>query len=172
MSGLDDPRDELVDGLLGTGGQSPGNDRLRAAVFAKTVGVIRFRRRLKRCVLAASLLGCYLAGMVTTGIWQPSGDGRPQPSKAQVATRQASPSLRVPSPLSGPVGSVDGQIATAKTTGAEVLGRSADRHLGEKGDVCLAVPNYENSLDLSSAEQRALSPRQDTWLLMVSKEKQ
>jgi hypothetical protein len=96
MAGPDDPRDELIDSLLGTAGQPYGNDCLRGVVFARTIGVIRFRRRLKRCVLVASLVGCCLAGMVATGIWRPNGGGRPHPSTERVATSQEPLSPAVP----------------------------------------------------------------------------
>ena len=37
-------------------------------MLAQTIGVIRFRRRLRRCILATSLAGCYVAGLATTGL--------------------------------------------------------------------------------------------------------
>jgi len=164
MSGPDDSRDELVDSLLGADGRPCGNGRLRGAVFAQTIGVIRFRRRLKKCALAGSLLGCYLAGMMTMGLWRPTSGGRPQPSTEHVAANLE------PSPLPGPVGIADKQIAAEKMTCAEVLRRSADRHLLDSGDVKRAVRNYKTFLELSSAEQRAISPTQDNWLLMALKD--
>lgn len=170
MSGPDNSRDELLDDLLGAEGRSSGNDRLRGVVFARTIGVIRFRRRLKRCALAASLLGCYLGGMATMGIWRPSADGRPQLSTGPVATSPGPSSPPVASPLSGPAVSGDGQAGAETMSCAEVLRRSGDRHLFENGDVKLAVRNYEHFLNLPSAEQRAISPGQDNWLLMALKD--
>ncbi len=168
MSEPDDPRDERTDSLLGAHGRPCGDDRLRGVVFAKTIGVVRFRRRLKRCALAASLLGCYLAGMATTGIWRPTGDGRLQPSREPVATSQEPPSSLASSPR--PVGVAGRRVAPEEMSRAELLRRSADRRLLEHGDVKLAVRGYEHFLDLSSAEQRAISSREDNWLLMALKD--
>ena len=170
MTGSDGSRDDLLDGLLNAAGQPSGNDRLRGVVFAKSIGVIRFRRRLKKCVLAASLVGCYLAGIVTTEIWRPSGDGRPQPSTPQVATNQGPSPHQVPLPTVGLAGSAGRKAAPEPISFNEVLCRSADRHLMENGDVKLAVRNYEHLLKLASAEERAISPTQDNWLLMALKD--
>lgn len=170
MSRSDDRRDELADSLLSTEGQTYRNDDLRSAVFARTVAVIRSRRRLKRCVLAASLVVCYLAGMGTTGIWRSSRGDRHQASTEQVATSQEPLSPLVPPSAMRPVASSGGQVALEKVNCAEVLRGSAERHLLENGDVKLAVRNYESFLNLPLAEQRSISPRQDNWLLMALKD--
>jgi hypothetical protein len=144
---------------------------LRGVVFARTIGVIRFRRRLKRCALAASLLGCYLGGMVTAGIWRPTGDARHQPSTEQMATSQEPPSPVVAAQVPGSAGSAERQVVAAKASCAEVLRRSADRHLFEDGDVKSAVRNYGRLLNLPSAEQQSvMSSRQDNWLLVALKD--
>jgi len=175
MSEPDDPRDELMNGLLGRGGRSSPSDRLRGAVFAKTLGVIRFRRRLKKCALAAALVGCYLAGMATTGAWQRAGDGRPQPSTQEVAANQSTgkqepPSPRGSSPLPEPAGASDRHVPAEKLSRAEILRRNADQELFENGDVKSAMRAYQRLLKISSAEQRAISPKQDNWLLMALKD--
>lgn len=168
MSEPDDPRDERTDSLLG--GARPA---LRGRPFARG-GVCQDHRRgplsppPEKVRLAASLLGCYLAGMATTGIWRPTGDGRLQPSREPVATSQEPPSSLASSPR--PVGVAGRRVAPEEMSRAELLRRSADRRLLEHGDVKLAVRGYEHFLDLSSAEQRAIPSREDNWLLMALKD--
>ena len=81
MSSPDEFQNDPLDVVLGGKGKISGDDRLRQAVLAGTLGVIRRRRRLKRCAVAATLLGCYLAGMATMMFWRSGGEDLPKPSQ-------------------------------------------------------------------------------------------
>jgi hypothetical protein len=153
MSGPDDPSDDLLDRILSVDSSPCGNASLREATLAKTIGVIRFRRRMKKCVVAASLLGCYFAGMATTGFWRPAGHTRLQApvEQAAIAPRPAPP-------------------VVAKVDRVEALRRNADRQLLQFGDVELALRDYKRVLDLTPADQRAISPERDSWLMMALKD--
>jgi hypothetical protein len=168
MSAPDTPRDDAIDVMLGADRRPCGDDRLRAAVLARTISTIRFHRRLKRCALAAALVGCYLAGAVTMRIWNPIGGNLPQPAVVQVAQdQQPQP---VVSPSRGPVRSADHQFASVKISRYEAVRRAADRNLLERDDLPSAIRGYKRALDLASAEERAISPVQDSWLLMALKD--
>jgi hypothetical protein len=128
-------------------------DDLRNAVYRQTVGTLRFHRRMKKVLFAASLVGCYLAGAATMGLCPTAQKERPNVSPAQIAVQ---PAPREP------------QIKPPKLTREERLRREGDRLL-EKGDMKQAVRRYELALNLASADQRAISPERDTWLLMALK---
>ena len=66
MPASDDFPDNLLDAALRADVQPHDTAGLRKAVLSQTVGVIRFRRRMRKGILAASLAGCYLAGVATT----------------------------------------------------------------------------------------------------------
>ena len=144
------------------------DDRLRAAVFAQTVGVLRGRRRLKRCTLAAGLLTCYLAGIMTMSIFctgrEQDRPTAPPPALAAHPQRPASPP-RHQSPRS------EEQYAAAKKpSGFESWRRIGDHYLHDTGDVSLAVAGYSEAINLASAEERRISPGQDNWLMMALKD--
>jgi hypothetical protein len=104
--------------------------------------------------VAASLLGCYLAGMASTGFWRPSGNTCLRPSTqpaAAVVVAQLPPKV-------------------TKVDRMEALRREADRRLLQFGDVELALSSYKRILDMTPAEQRAISPGRDSWLMMALKD--
>jgi hypothetical protein len=168
MSGPEMPRDALFDAALGAGCGSAADDRLREAVLAQTVGVIRFRRRLRRCALAAAMAGCYLAGVASVAMWTSEPNARQQAASQQLITDRRP----VVAPPSAPVTPVKAErrAAPVRLSRFEVLRLAADRSLLEQGDVQAAVHNYKLALDLATAEQRAIAPAQDTWLLMALKD--
>jgi hypothetical protein len=158
MLGPDDLQDNLIDAALGANVQPRDTALLREVVLSQTVGVIRFRRRLRKCVLAVSLAGCYVAGLATTlALRRPAEYGTPLPSAV---------SSSLPKP-SGPPNSEGGFTKLARV---EIVRRDADRCLLERGDVKEAVRHYDHFLKLASADQRAISPKQDSWLLMALKD--
>jgi hypothetical protein len=140
--------------------------RLREAIFTRTVGVIRFRRRLKRCALAASLVGCYLAGAMTMGMMQ-TGGGTESPSSPQPITAQSQPAA--PRSLRYSSTQKNAQVAARKPTGFESWRRIGDRYLRESGDIATAVAGYSEAIHLASAEERRISPETDNWLVMALK---
>ncbi len=148
--------------------QQAADDRLRAAVFARTVGVLRGRRRLKRCALAAGLLGCYLAGITTMGLLR-AGQERDRPPAAGPATtgnslRAASQRRHVSTHPR------EEKVAVKKPSGFESWRRIGDHFLSDSGDVSLAVAGYSEAINLASAKERRISPGQDNWLLMALKQ--
>jgi hypothetical protein len=182
MQMFDDVPDAPEDALLSAAGQLGADDELRGAVLARTVGVLRRRRRLKRCALAAGLLGCYLAGVATMGVW-PAGE-RANPQMAQVTVtaepkpQKATPALPSPSKPALPspskkieVHQVDvRQVAAAKPTAFESWRRIGDHYFRESGDISLAVAGYTQALDLASEKEQAIAPGQDDWLMMALKD--
>jgi hypothetical protein len=164
MSESGDVRDELLDSALGTRGLPGAADDLRESLLTRTTGVVRFRRRMSRCGLAAGLITCYLAGIAT--VWRPAQESR---STSVAANQEQTPSAALP-------GTVERDDDFARDTGhatmsrEESLRRMADFYLFERGDIKSAVRNYKRALDLASAEQLAISPGQDSWLLMALKE--
>ena len=149
-------------------GDGAADDRLRAAVFAKTVGVLRGRRRLKRCALAAGLVGCYLAGITTMGLFQAGRESEPPAAPGPTVadnSQYAAPHSRHVS--ARPKGQ---QVAVKKPSGFESWRRIGDHFLSESGDLSLAVAGYSEAISLASAEERRISPGQDNWLLMALKQ--
>jgi hypothetical protein len=159
MQKPDDLPDDLVDAVLGAAGRRDADDDLRGAVLAQTIGVVRRRRRLKRCALAASLLGCYLAGIMTVSSLLP------------FAQRQE---VVASSPL--PLGERQGVRASLSPSSApkprdfQGWRRVADRYLQESDDIVMAVAGYRQALDLASDKELAIEPGQDNWLLMALKD--
>jgi hypothetical protein len=145
---------------------------LRDRTLALTVGVIRFRRRLKRCALAASLVGCFLAGVATTELLgHGRGERSPLPAERVVAGRSPSAPDASP-PLPGSRASAERQAHPAALTREASLRRQADRRLLDQSDVKSAIRSYRRALQLASADQQAILPNRDSWLLMALKNDQ
>jgi hypothetical protein len=181
MSSPNEFHNDSLDVVLGGKGKICGDDRLRNAVLAGTLGVIRRRRRLKRCAVAAMLLGCYLAGMVTVVFWRYGGEDLPIPSTRQIAkegqpkgtvpfslTRKPGQSLEpLPPDHAGPP---DQKAVYIPRSQFEVLRRAGDRYLQDPEKMQLAIRTYARALKYASADERAISPEHDTWLLMALKD--
>ena len=154
-----DPADEmLVANIL-----PEADDALRRAVLTQTIGVMRRRRRLKRCVLAASLLCCYVAGILTafSPLLPREGPG----VRATVSTK------RTPQKSAHQTSIADvAQAPSAPPSGFESWPRIGDHYLRESDDVSLAITGYSRALDLASDQDLAISPGQDNWLLMALKD--
>jgi hypothetical protein len=169
MKELDDSFDDPLPAAFDLRGeQHAADDGLRAAVFAQTVGVLRGRRRLKRCALAAGLLGCYLAGISTMGMLR-AGDKQgpaaaPGPTVADNSQRAAPHSPHVS------VAPREQRVAVKKPSGFESWRRIGDHYLSDSGDVSLAVAGYSEAIHLASANERRISPEQDNWLMMALKQ--
>ncbi len=156
MPATDDFNDDLLDGALRADVQSHDTALLRGAMLSRTVGVIRFRRRMRKGILAASLAGCYIAGLATTALHRPPERKTPSPPAVALSLPQVDdPPKR--------------EVSPAKLSRAEIVHRDADRCF-ERGDVKEAVRLYDLSLVLASAGDRASSPEQDNWLLMALKD--
>jgi hypothetical protein len=162
------PNDPL-EAMLAANDQRDADDALREAVFTRTIGVMRRRRRMKRCVLAASLLCCYLAGMATVGVWRPGGEASTQVAK-ETTTAKPRPRKVSPRTLPKPAASRSDLVVSAQPSGFESWRRIGDHYLRESDDIALAVAGYSRALDLASDKELAISPGQDNWLLMALKD--
>jgi hypothetical protein len=166
MQKANDSFDDPLATVSLAGGKRPAaGDHLREALLAQTVGVLRYRRRLKRCAVAASLLGCYLAGVTTMGMLRsgaaqehPSAAGQPTVVKSQPAVPHVSPNPDTH------------QVAARKPSAFESWRNIGDHYLRQSGDVSLAVAGYSEALNLASAEERRISPGRDNWLMMALKD--
>jgi hypothetical protein len=172
MSFSNNSQNDPIDAMLGRKDRSSNGDSLRAAVLSQTVGVIRRRRRLKRCVVAATLMGCYLAGMATMAYWRPGAENLSKPSTAQVAIQDQLKLDLAASLPPGRAGAPDQKAASKPVSQFEILRRAGDRYLQDPEKLQLAVRSYSRALKYASADQRAISPEQDTWLLMALKDAQ
>ena len=164
-----DPSNDPLAAAFDASAQQPSaDDQLRAAVFAKTVGVLRGRRRMKRCAIAAGLLGCYVAGIMTMGILRTGGE--PEHPVAPGPTMTAETQPPAPRPRHVSVHPEKQQVAVKKSSGFESWRRIGDHYLRESGDISLAIAGYCEAINLASDEERRISPGQDNWLLMALKD--
>jgi len=157
MPDPDDPHDDSIAAALRAAFRPGGTAALRETVLSQTLGVVRFRRRVRRCVLAVALAGCYAAGLATATLRRAADHGTPPP-----------PAVASSRPM--PSGSAKRERGAPQLTREEVVRREADRCLLERGDVKEAVRGYDLYLKLASADGRAASPEKDSWLLMALKE--
>jgi hypothetical protein len=158
-----DSQDDTVLALLGANHERDDTAGIREALLTETVGVLRIRRQVRRCGLAAGVLGCYLAGAMTVGIWGPGGDNLPQLSTEQVTKDMQPPAT---------TGSAERHVASAKLSRFEVLRRKADRSLLERDDLVSAIRDYKRAINVASADELVLAAGRDTWLLMALKDAQ
>ena len=169
MKELDDSFADPLAAALDVGdGQHAGDDRLRAAVLAQTVGVLRGRRRLKRCAVIAGLLGCYLAGITTMGMLR--AGSKQEPPAAPGPTMTAGSQHAAPRSRHVSTTPKEQQVAVKKPSGFESWRRIGDHFLRDSGDISLAVAGYSEAINLASAEERRISPGQDNWLMMALKQ--
>jgi hypothetical protein len=172
MSEHNEFQDDSLDVVLGGKGQISGDDSLRQAVLAGTLGVIRRRRRLKRCAVATAFLSCYLAGIATVAFWRAGTTDLPKPSTVQIVTNIEQPSA-ASTPQASELAAIQAyQPTSVKLSQFEVLRQAGDRYLRDPDKMQLAVRTYSRALKYASAEQRAISPEHDTWLLMALKDAQ
>jgi hypothetical protein len=159
--------DSLGDLLrMNSGAESP-DDALREAVYRQTIGALRFRRRMKKCAMVASLVVCYFAGIATMG-FRSTPIAVLETSAGQSAINQSP--LPHDNPQKPAIADVKHkpQSVAPPMSRDEKLRREADELLAD-GDLKQAIHKYELALDLAPADQRAISPQHDTWLLMALK---
>jgi len=164
----DDASDELLKSLLAATGPASEDQRLRHMVLDRTLGAVRFRRRIQRCYLVCGLVVCYLAGIGTMTLLRgglaPDAPETEHVAKDEKLKPATETTLAQISQLQE-----DRDTKPDAASRSESLRRKADL-LFERGDIKSAVRNYKRSLDLASAEQLAIAPGQDTWLLIALKE--
>jgi hypothetical protein len=180
---------DSVDAVLGVDARDDENmEALRGAIFAKTVGVIRRRRRVKRGLFALSLCGCYLAGAMTVGVWRVENHRtvattpntsdavariQPQPeSQSQPETQPTVPpqSSVPPENVAATPAVSEFQVPAKMPTAFESWRNVGDYYLKKYGDIALATASYAQAIDLATEEERAISPGRDNWLLMALKD--
>jgi hypothetical protein len=144
---------------------------------------------MKRCSLAAGLLGCYLAGIVTMGLCWPGNRNVAVAENPLGATAGLSSSARntggqairgtqtnqqpqnaQPAAVPVPSGSAGQLVAARIPTAFESWRNIGDYYLQKTGDISLAVASYSEAINLATESERALSPERDTWLLMALKD--
>ena len=171
-----DSHSDSVDALLN--GKSYGRDeQLHAAVLAQTTGMIRRRRHVRRVFLVAALVACYLAGVATMQLQRPGGPDHMSLAAEQSPSQEEQPPEIAPAPQPERIAMTrtdkknerPRRRRELRTAGFDDIRRVSDRYLRENGDVALALRYYCRALDIASAEQRAISVGEDSWLLMALK---
>jgi hypothetical protein len=174
----DDPFDAIL-GVIARRDADTDADALRGTVLAKTIGVMRQRRWLKRCMMVGSLLGCYLAGMVTTGILRTDIQAESQTPAVQVvpadmpphrSTPMPRPHRDSPRPALPKAATRETRTAVTLPTPFESWRNIGDHYFQQSGDIAMATASYAQAIDLATDEERAISPGRDNWLLMALKE--
>src|SRR5262249_18059382 len=173
-----------LDGLLSDSTEPPhdgiADPVLLEKVLARTTGVLRIRRRMKRLSVAAALAGCYLAGMLTMSLLHaPASDSakglaahvEPMPKTGNGESMPLRPLVRPED--DGVVPSSSSQHAElVKLSPYDRLRRAGDRQLEDENDIAAAARTYRRALKLASPTERDIVPDKDTWLLMAMKNDQ
>lgn len=179
MSPQNSPERDPVDELLAA--ETPtGLDRIRSRLLAETTSVIRRRRSVRRLGVVVALAGCYLAGIATTRPWN-SLAARPAGSVAeQRVIPKEGPAERVsptprreeppPAPNKWPAPRPPRGDKTLARADFDQIRQVSDRYLYEKGDVAVALHYYSRALNQATPDERAISPEEDSWLLMALKQ--
>jgi hypothetical protein len=168
----DDSPDDSVDVALGVLGQPSADDRLREVLLSQTLGVVRRRRRMRRCAMAAVLAACYLAGIVSVNLWRTEGPVSPPTSMSRPILADKDPiKTDAPrQPLAAAIAPQKHPAESKKPSGFEAWRRIGDHYLRETGDLSLAVAGYSEAINLASEKELELSPGQDNWILMALKD--
>ena len=169
----DDPLNQLL--------STPATPRadLRGEILARTQGVLRRRRLIRRAGYALALAGCYVAGILTMSLATPAPPAiahQDQPAASNVASstqaqapqevaRETAPARDRPA-----VVRKRPAVAAVRQTRFEKLRKAADRALLEQGDMMAAVTLYKKALDVAKPEELAISVERDNWLLISLKE--
>src|SRR5438132_6893096 len=92
---IDQPEMDPIEAFLGQGSGEKTNEKLRQLIQQKTLGVLRRRRSLRRGGWLAGLAACYLAGILTMGMW-PSREVNQQVSIAPQQSDDGQSSIAPP----------------------------------------------------------------------------
>ena len=139
MSTPENPESDPLDALAGAAASLPEDDRLRRSVLARTTGVIRRRRRIRRISMTAALVGCYLAGAATVQLWRA---GAPTPDRSVARDEKAPADDERQTPPIDRSEQPGGQTAQPDASPYEVYRRVSDRCLTQQGDLSLALRYY------------------------------
>jgi hypothetical protein len=177
-------RDHLSD-LLSVVELPGGNPAQREAIYARTCGVLRRRRVMRRCLWIVSLAACYVVGGLSVLAWQsarrenqlagqpggridirnPTPADQPGPS----APVERDPSKSGQSPDAAPAVMTRSEASDFLST-FEKLRRAGDRQLNERGNLQGAIACYRRALDVASDDELKIVPLRDSWLLIPLKE--
>ena len=153
--------DEQFHSMASTAERIPASQQLRDAVLSRTTQTIRNRRRMRRAGLAAALVACYLGGIATMSL-------RPTAVNAEADARTV---VRQPvRPEDDQIAANSAQLKAKRITPYERLRRVGDQQLEKFANIPAATRTYQKALQLASADQRAIAPDRDTWLLMALKQ--
>ncbi len=172
--------DSLSELLIG-GTLPPADPLRREAIFARTRGVLRRRRLVRRGILIATLASCYVVGVASALNWQSLH------RQHEIAVRPdhvhensiTTPPPRESIPPSEPQpvhSSADAHNPIAQSqpsetlTTFEKLRRAGDRQLNERGNLKGAILCYQRALDFASDDEWRIVPDRDSWLLISLKE--
>ena len=149
----------MIDGLASADPTAASRD----AVMALTLGVVRQRRRTRRAIALAIVIGAFAAGFATSRML-----GGPS-SPATEPGRASRPVELAPSPPTP--GAIESQAVAAATPDERVslLRTAGDRYLTDQNDVAAALRCYRALLKLTSSTDRARSDPGDSWLLAALK---
>jgi hypothetical protein len=168
MQSNDDLSDGLISSMLLPDSPHRVNPAQREAVLAKTIGVMRRRRIGKRIGLAAALVGCYAAGLLTMSLVRELSSS----SNLATATIPLAPGSAGGSERNNvlpPTDHREPDLAAAKLTPYDRLRQLGDRQLSDETDIPGAIRTYRRALQVASNDQRAVSVDHDSWLLMAIK---
>lgn len=147
----------------------------RQAVLARTLAVVRHRRRLKRFGFAAAFAACYLAGLGTMWLptrssWgsnaSPVGQVLPPAPREGESDRTAT---RTDQDSDTPAIVLEWQALDSPNRQPELFRRAGRRYLEETGDLASALRCYQHYLDAGADRVLAISTEDDDFLLMALK---
>jgi hypothetical protein len=159
----------------------PAAGPLRAAILARTTGVLRRRRRRRRALLvagaaaAAVLAGLALHAGLHTGGGQPPAPPTPVAGRPRPAPRPAArpgPAQGPPAAAPAPKTPLEEEWAAFDAVPhdrARLYFQTGDRYLNECQDVESALRCYRQALRLCAARDLAFDPN-DNWLVMALKQ--
>lgn len=160
--------------LLAVPSEPTDAEKFRHAVFARTTGVMRRRRIVRRVASTAAMAACYAAGIATMSLF--SGDrGDHQPIVIRQADPEVSPAPDESPRLADAAGSAAAPPQTEEPAPPpksrfEFFRNAGDHQLFERGNMQAAVRLYARALDVASPAELAISTDSDNWLLMSLKQ--
>lgn len=155
--------DDPLDVLLGAQPAQVSGLQLRQALLGQTLAVVRRRQRVRQLARAVAMAACFVAGIVANELRR---DWSATPSASQPAIARTPVKKTQVQVVSMPA---TGAIKPAKTSRYDHLRRQADRELHDPRLLSAATTKYARAIALASAEQRAVAPDQDSWLMMALK---
>ena len=164
--------DEIETLLEGSASPAAAGEPLRRELLARTTGVIRRRRHMRRFGIFGAVACAYLAGVMTVSL----RTSRTETVIADLSVHQSSTARRDAGEDANPAGSEVAASTLEVPLGAlsesgryELFCRAADRHLTETGDFTAALNLYRQALNTANEDELAIAAGRDTWLLMALK---